>query len=172
MDAHTSSPVSAPILVAFGHEGLRHSVRMWLNDAGYEVVETTATAGTIAYLHFALVSHIVLLDYQLPPGTAEPLLHIVERDAALQRHRFILSLRPDRLVPMFSVEAERLIRAHCAAILEDPLEVEQLRAAIERGSSVTAPQGIDALQLPGHLRPGTVSAALARVASRLRSGSR
>jgi CheY-like chemotaxis protein len=156
---------------------------MGLKDEGYEVEETAATASTIAYLHFAPVPHIVVLDYHLPPGTAEPLLHVVGLDAALQRHRYLLSLRPDRLMPAFSAEAERLIHAHCTDVLENPLDMEQLRAAIEQGSGGTAGRGVTSLArpVPAHSthpaqparhQPGTVSAALAEVARRLRLGGR
>ena len=176
----TPSPVSAPILVALGQESLRRSVRMGLKDEGYEVEETAATASTIAYLHFAPVPHIVVLDYHLPPGTAEPLLHVVGLDAALQRHRYLLSLRPDRLMPAFSAEAERLIHAHCTAVLENPLDMAQLRAAIEQGSGGTADRGVTSLARPvpthpaqpARHQPGTVSAALAEVARRLRLSGR
>lgn len=172
MDARTASPMSAPILVAFGQEALRRSVRMELKNEGYAVEETAATASTIAYLHFAPVPHIVVLDYHLPPGTAEPLLHVVGLDALLQRHRYILSLRPDRLMPTVSAEAERLIRTVCTAVLENPLNVEQLRAAIEHGRGVSAGWGVESLPLalpvPAHHPPGTLSAALAHVARRLR----
>src|SRR5689334_6469033 len=137
MDAPTSSPVATPILVAFGQETLRRSMRVGLKGEGYEVVETAATASTIAYLHFAPVPHIVLLDFHLPPGTVEPLLHVVGLDAALQRHRYMLALRPDRLMPSLSAEAKRLIHGLCTDVLENPLDMVQLRAAIEHGSGIT-----------------------------------
>jgi CheY-like chemotaxis protein len=177
MDAHSPSLVSAPILVAFGLEASRRSVRGGLEDVGYEVAETTATANTIAYLHFAQAPHIVLLDYHLPPGTAEPLLHTVELDAALQRHRYLLSLRPDSLMAPFSAEVERLVHAFCTSILENPLDMEQLRAALEQASGVTVGQGGQSLALPvaallAHHHPGPLSAALAQVARRLRLSGR
>jgi hypothetical protein len=55
--------------------------------------------------------------------------------------------------------------------------MEQLRAAIEQGSGVTARQGVQALPLrvaahSAHHRPGTLSAALAQVARRLHLSGR
>jgi DNA-binding NtrC family response regulator len=175
MDAPTSSSVAAPILVAFGQEALRRSMRVGLKDEGYEVVETAATASTIAYLHFAQVPHTVLLDFWLPPGTAEPLLHVVGLDATLQRHRYILSLTPDRLLPTFSAEAERLMHTFCTSVLENPLDMVQLRAAIEHGSGITG-QGVESLPLRrehNHRHnPGALNAALAQLARRLHLGGR
>jgi DNA-binding NtrC family response regulator len=178
MDSLTASPVpvSTPILIAFGLEALRRSVQMGLKDAGYAVVETAATASTIAYLHFAQVPHTVLLDFWLPPGTAEPLLHVVGLDAALQRHRYVLALRPDRLPPTFSAEAERLIHAVCTNVLENPLDTDQLLAAIAQSSGITASQRGESLPLrrEHHHRhnPGALSAALTQVARRLHLSGR
>ena len=179
MDAFTPSPAPrstprAPILVASGHDALRHAVRMQLGEAGYEVVDVdvAGVASAIAYLHFAQLPHLVLLDFWLPPGTAEPLLHVTELDAALQRHRYILSLRPDRLVPTFSAEAKRLIHTQCTAILENPLDVDQLHAAIEQNSSVTAGEGVASLPRLGQQHPGALSAALAQVVRRLHLSGR
>ena len=67
MDAGMPSPRSAPILVASGHDALRHAVRRQLGEAGYEVVavDVAGVASAIAYLHFAQVPHLVLLDCRM-----------------------------------------------------------------------------------------------------------
>lgn len=133
MDALTPSPVPtpiAPILVASGNDALRRSVRMQLGEEGYEVVEAKSVASAVAYLHFAVVPHIVLLDYRLPPGTAEPLLHVVGLDAALQRHRYVLAT-PAEPLRRFSYDLRRLITARCAAIVQKPFHAMAQLAAVK-----------------------------------------
>lgn len=137
MGALASSSVATPILVASGHDGLCHGVRVWLAEAGYdEVAQVAATARAIAHLHFAASPHIVVLDFWLPPGTAEPLLYVVDGDATLQRHRYLLT--HSRLRTRYSAATQRLITARCSAVLAQPLDITRLLQAVARAAALLA----------------------------------
>jgi CheY-like chemotaxis protein len=144
MDAPTPSPVSAPIapvLVASGNDALRRSVRMSLEDEGYEVMEVASVARAVAYLHFASAPHIVLLDYQLPPGTAEPLLHVVGLDAALQRHRYVLTT-PTKPLGQFSYDLHRLVTTRCAVVVQKPFQALAQLAAVKYAAAQLPANGL------------------------------
>jgi CheY-like chemotaxis protein len=147
MDAPTPSPVSTPIapitpvLVASGNDALRRSVRMSLEDEGYEVMEVASVARAVAYLHFASAPHIVLLDYQLPPGTAEPLLHVVGLDAALQRHRYVLTT-PTKPLGQFSYDLQRLITTRCAVVVQHPFQALAQLAAVKYAAAQLPANGL------------------------------
>lgn len=133
VDAPSPSPGSAPVLVATISRDLRRSVRRCLEDAGYDVAETASVAHTAATLHFARLPHIVVLDFRLSPGVAEPLLHVVALDAALQRHRYILLLaKPMRRV---SQDTRRLIQAICAEVVSIPIDQVAMLAVAKRAEA-------------------------------------
>lgn len=138
------SPVSpvTPILIADCGHATRVSFRLRLEEAGYKdrVAEAAAVAHAAAYLHFARLPHIVVLDFLLPPGTAEPMLHLIGLDVSLQRHRYILT--SNRPMDQFTRDLQNLIAVLCSTVLYKPYAIEDLLGAVRHVDAETS------LQLP------------------------
>ena len=124
----------APILLVEDDDDIREVLRFFFEDEGFSAVAEAATMAEAAgYLSTAPLAHVVLLDFRNPHGDADVLLRLVERDAALQRHRYILM--PASHVTQFSQEAQRLINAICTEIVYKPFNVDNILAAVERAEA-------------------------------------
>jgi DNA-binding NtrC family response regulator len=102
-------------------------------ESFFAVAEAATMAEAAAYLPTVRLPHIVLLDFRNPHGDADILLRLVEWDAALQRHRYILM--PASHITRFSEEAQRLINAICAEVVYKPFDVENILTAVERAEA-------------------------------------
>lgn len=129
-----SAPSHIPILMVEDDDGIRSALRFVLEDAGYAAVaEARTMKQAAAYLSTTLVAHVVLLDFRNPHGNADMLLRLVEQEAALQRHRYVLM--PASHVTHFSDEAQRLINTVCAEVVYKPFDLAKLLGAIERAAA-------------------------------------
>jgi DNA-binding NtrC family response regulator len=132
--APQSASWHAPILVVDDDDDIRVSVRLILTEDGYPTVaEATTMTNAAAYLSTASVAHVVLLDFRNPHGDADLLLHLVQRQVALQRHRYILT--PASRITRFSEEAQQLISAICTEVVYKPFDVADILVAVQRAAA-------------------------------------
>lgn len=132
--APQSASSRVPILVVEDDDSIREVLLLFFEDEGFfPVAEAATMAEAAAYLPTVQLPHVVLLDFRNPSGDADILLRLVERDAALQRHRYILI--PASPITRFSEEAQRLITAICTKIVYKPFDVENLLTAVERAEA-------------------------------------
>jgi DNA-binding NtrC family response regulator len=130
-------PNHAPILLVDDDEDIREVVTLLLEDAGYAVTALTNVADAQDHLSAASCAHVVLLDFRLAGANADALLQVIDQDATLQRHRFVLM--PASSVTQFCDEAQRLIAAYCTEVVSKPFDVEHLLTAVQRASTQLPP---------------------------------
>lgn len=71
--------------------GIRDTLRLLLEDAGYQVNEASDGATALGMLREMEAPHVVLLDQHLPGLSGDVLLRTVASDAALRlRHAYVL----------------------------------------------------------------------------------
>ena len=105
----------------------RETVRLLLEDAGFDVREAADGETGLALLYDAPEPSVVLLDRLLPALGSEGMLGVVAADPRLLRHRYLLvTASPERLTP---IEREMLAELD-VPVIGKPYEVEALLCAV------------------------------------------
>ncbi len=120
-------PVTAPaaqVLVVDDDAGIRETIRLILEGAGYAVTEARDGAEALERLRAGAARYVVLLDYTLPQLDGPTLLRTLEADPALaSRHAAALvSARREVDEP----ELRDLCARLGAPILPKPFEMDDL----------------------------------------------
>ncbi len=131
-------PLSVPprpaILVVEDDIDLRETLVQLFAEEGYASVAETATMPeAFAHLHGTDLPHVVLLDFRFPNANADTLLGLVQRHAALQRHRFILLSGIDGTA--LPDEAQCLISTVCSEVVMKPFDLMTLTDAVKRAAA-------------------------------------
>lgn len=123
---------SVTVLVIDDEDVIRNSVRLILEDAGYDVCEAADGRAGLSVLRAATSPMVVLLDLMMPRMSGVSLLREVSADPSLAaRHAFILftaarAFRAETLV--FYLPGRRLFE------VPKPFAIEELVATVERAA--------------------------------------
>ncbi len=113
-----------PILIVDDDQDIRETLRMALEDEGYEVREAEDGARALSLLRQSAQPLVVLLDLRLPQMTGDALLRRVNRKEHLPaQHTFLLvTASREQLSPV----SLRLLKRMDVAIVTKPFELDDL----------------------------------------------
>lgn len=123
-------PVTARthVLVVDDDAGIRETIRLMLEDAGYAITESHNGAGALERLRAGAARYVVLLDYTLPDLDGLALLRTLEAEPTLaDRHAVALvSARSEVDEPPLRDLCRRL----GVPIIPKPFEMDELLDAV------------------------------------------
>lgn len=113
-----------PILIVDDDQDIRETLRMALEDEGYEVREAEDGARALSLLRQSAQPLVVLLDLRLPRLNGDALLRRVDRKEHLPaQHTFVLvTANREQLSPM----SLRLLRRMDVAVVAKPFDLSDL----------------------------------------------
>jgi DNA-binding NtrC family response regulator len=92
--------MQATVLIADDDEGIRETLRMILDEAGYTVVEVASGEAALAALRTGMPPAVVVLDYLMPGLSGQAVLSAVAEDDTLaRRHAYLLLTGLSRSFP-------------------------------------------------------------------------
>lgn len=120
----------ARVLVVDDDHSIRETLRLLLEDDGYQVAEAGNGMDALALLRVEGVSYIVLLDLSMPQLDGAGLLGIVAEDPELaRRHSFILMTADTRAMSsLFAAHRARL----SVPLLSKPFDMDDLFDQVEQ----------------------------------------
>jgi two-component system NtrC family response regulator len=111
-------------LVVDDDEGIRETLRLVLEDAGYRVSEAAGGRDALAALQASAVPLVVLLDYLMPKFSGGDVLKVVVPDARLTtRHAYVLVTASPQMLPL---DVAELVERLQAMILPKPFDMDAL----------------------------------------------
>ncbi len=118
------------ICVVDDDEGIRDCLRMFFEDAGYEVEEAHDGAGALRFLESTEHPWVLLLDRSMPRMDGiEFIRTLIKRPDLRQRTNIvIMTARGDPL----DEETERLVSPHVFAYVSKPFHLDSLLDIVER----------------------------------------
>lgn len=144
-----------PVLVVDDDRDIRETVRMLLEDEGYEVYEAAEGQSALGHLLHATASTVVLLDLNMPVMDGRQVLATVARNETLAtRHSYlVVSAYADQPLPE---SAHALVREHRIPFIRKPFELDDLLAQVATAVEnlharvrVGEPQGMPRAHLAG-----------------------
>jgi len=123
----------APILVVDDDDAIRETLRLLLEDAGYEVAEAGDGIGALRILRASSRPMVVLLDLMMPRLNGYQVLAAVAADAHLLRtHAYIMVTASPR-ARRFTLE--RLGHQMSVPCMEKPFDLDDLLALVEQAAT-------------------------------------
>jgi CheY-like chemotaxis protein len=127
------------ILVADDEESIRQTVRLFLEDEGYQVLEAATTDAAMQYLSTSTDPLIVLLDLFMPSSTLSLPLLIADSAALQARHRFILFTARTGTSEQTPINKMiELAQSFVQATIIKPFELEELLTTIRQVETMLA----------------------------------
>jgi CheY-like chemotaxis protein len=135
----------SPLLIVDDNEGIRASIRILFEDAGYTIFEASNGNEALVLLRESAEPLVVLLDVRMPELTGEELLRTILRDRQLRRrHTFILLSGVPHLSR--SLRLQRMLRALAVEVVTKPFNIPALEQAIVRAQQ--RQHGVPSFKLP------------------------
>ncbi len=129
---HMDALAPTTVLVVDDDEAIRESVRMVLEDAGYQVVEAPDGPIALEMLRAFPLPVVVLTNHMMPRLDGPGLINFVHDDRALSgRNRFIYFTAGNRLLP--PAFSHQLADLHIP-VLRKPFDVSALLDMVDAAS--------------------------------------
>ena len=127
---HPTSP--AQVLVVDDDLDIRVTLRMALEDEGYDVIEASDGIAALRALRASTKPMVVLLDLMMPRLDGEGVLAQVLDDHQLTQHYYLLVTAKHNVMP----ESLRALLGRLAVpVLAKPLDLDQLLDVVAAASS-------------------------------------
>lgn len=130
-----TSDIAVPrrICVVDDDEGIRDCLRMFFEDAGYDIEEAQDGTGALRFLESTAHPWVLLLDRSMPRMDGiEFIRTLIKRPDLRQRANIvIMTARGDPL----DEETERLVGPHIFAHVNKPFHLDALLDTVERASA-------------------------------------
>jgi CheY-like chemotaxis protein len=138
-DEAAPQPHGVRILVADDDAAIRESVRIALEDAGYDVGEAKDGVSALAALRADTRPTVVLLDLRMPNLDGAGVLGIVAADRVLStRHAYILM---SASLQTLTLPFATLLTQLDVPVIKKPFELDALLDAVERAARRVAVAG-------------------------------
>ncbi len=120
------------VLVAEDDEEIRQTLRLIVEDGGYEVLEARDGIAALDVLRASQAPLVVLLDLMMPRLDGAGVLQAIFNDATMRgRHECIVVTAGNRTLPL---NAAQLISKLSASILPKPFEMDDLLKAVDEAA--------------------------------------
>jgi CheY-like chemotaxis protein len=120
------------VLVAEDDAEIRQTLRLIVEDGGYEVLEARDGVAALEVLRASQAALVVLLDLMMPRLDGAGVLQAISDDAVVRgRHEFIVVTAGNRTLPL---SAAQLISKLSAGILPKPFEMDDLLKAVDEAA--------------------------------------
>lgn len=122
----------ARVLIVDDDEGIRESVRLALEEEGYEVAEAPNGTAALDFLQASQERWLVLLDQLMPVLNGTGFLRAVQANPALiSRHMYILLTARSRI----SIPTLNLATSLEVSILKKPFDLEHLLELVAQAAA-------------------------------------
>lgn len=130
--ATRSAAPPRPVLIVDDDQGIRETLRMALEEEGYEVREAEDGAEALAALRRSAQPLVALLDLRLPRLTGDALLRRIAREKRLRaRHVFLLvTANRETLTPINL----RLLQRMGVEVIAKPFDLNDLLALVAQAA--------------------------------------
>ncbi|MBF6590131.1 MAG: response regulator [Ktedonobacterales bacterium] len=123
------SGVVPGVLVVDDDEGIRQTLRLVLEDAGYTITEAASGGAALDALRASADPLLVLLDYLMPGMDGGGVLRLIAADAPLAaRHAYVLITASPQMLPP---ELVRLTKRLAITVLPKPFDMDVLLRTVE-----------------------------------------
>lgn len=120
------------VLLVDDDEAIRETIRLALEDGGYEVQEASDGMAALQALRDATTGMVVLLDLMMPKLDGAGVLGAVAGDRRLaKRHVFILTTATHQTLTLAFVN---LLTDLAVPVLRKPFELDDLLASVQRAA--------------------------------------
>lgn len=120
------------VLIVDDDEGIRESVRLAMEEEGYEVAEASDGSAALDFLQASQGRWLVLLDQLMPVMDGTGFLHEVQKDPALiSKHAYILLTARSRI----SAPTLDLTASLGVSVLKKPFELEHLLELVAQAAA-------------------------------------
>jgi CheY-like chemotaxis protein len=125
--------MGVPVLIVDDDELLRPTLRMLLEEEGYQVFEAPDGKPALERLRESADSMVVVLDYNMPGMDGRQLLEaIAQHDDLVRRHALILATATyTRTFPLAFV---RLLQQLNVQVVAKPFDLDELLAAVQQAA--------------------------------------
>jgi CheY-like chemotaxis protein len=121
-----------PVLLVDDDQAIRETLRLVLEDAGYQVQEASDGIAALQALRDAPNGMVVLLDLMMPKLDGAGVLGAVAGDRRLaKRHTFILTTATHQTLSLAFVN---LLTNLAVPVVRKPFELDELLAIVERAA--------------------------------------
>ncbi len=121
-----------PVLLVDDDQAIRETLRLVLEDAGYQVLEASDGIAALQALRDAPNGMVVLLDLMMPKLDGAGVLGAVAGDRRLaKRHTFILTTATHQTLSLAFVN---LLTNLAVPVVRKPFELDELLAIVERAA--------------------------------------
>jgi CheY-like chemotaxis protein len=121
----------SPLLIVDDNEGIRASIRILFEEAGYTIIEASNGNEALALLRESTEPLVVLLDVRMPELSGEEVLRTMLHDRRMRRrHTFILLSGVPHLSR--SLRLQRMLRALAVEVVTKPFNIAILEEAVRR----------------------------------------
>lgn len=116
------------VLVVDDDQDIRETLRILLEDAGYEVMEAADGKSALNILRKDTTGMIVLLDLQMPKlNGMEVMQTVAEQERLASRHAFIVVTANTKTLPLSFVQ---LLTKLQTPLIVKPFDIEPLLSAV------------------------------------------
>lgn len=130
MNVHARHETTPPVLVVDDNSDIRETIRLTLEDEGYQVLEAPDGQTALAQLRATADPLIVLLDHLMPELDGLETLDTIAADPALaQRHAYIMLTADGRTEPVRLTSGGG---AWHVPVVAKPFDLDDLLAAVAR----------------------------------------
>lgn len=121
-----------PVLLVDDDQAIRETLRLVLEDAGYQVLEASDGIAALQALRDAPNGMVVLLDLMMPKLDGAGVLGAVAGDRRLaKRHTFILTTATHQTLSLAFVN---LLTNLAVPVVRKPFELDELLTIVERAA--------------------------------------
>lgn len=130
--AHAHAQTQPTVLVVDDDEQIRESLRLVLEDAGYQVQEAADGLQAVSLLQAAPQPLVVLLDLVLPDSASDHMsvLAAVKVEPVLARHRYVAVTALD--ASRFTPPLRDLLAATCLAVVAKPFDIDDIVSVVRQ----------------------------------------
>jgi two-component system alkaline phosphatase synthesis response regulator PhoP len=124
------------VLIVDDEMAIRQTLRMFIEDEGYQVLEAGDGEAAVAAARASTEALVVLLDYMMPRLDGPGVLRLAEGDLALARHGYILLSARTRAHALTMLAAHPTLRV---TSLMKPFDLNELAATVAMMAAAISP---------------------------------
>ncbi len=123
---------TARVLVVDDDEAIRATLRLIMEEGGYETLEAASGEQALGLLRASMGRLVVLLDVMMPHMDGLAVLRVVEAEEALRRHTYLLVTAGGKTVPLADAQVMQRLGVR---VISKPFDLDGLLEAVAEASA-------------------------------------